>query len=487
MVANIHKTNNAKEMINFVIALSFMFFFRFIPAPDPITPWGMAVLGVFIGAIWGWCFGGDSTLWASLLALVALGIGMPAGAFGAVSQVFSGYVFIMVLLSLFTVGALMGADIAEYLVYRVLSAKFLKGNPWMLVAMILYGAYVIGILTNPMVVAIFLFSLFEVLFAQAGYQPGEKTPVMLIICTALDILIASILYPWSAPQLMALQVLQTTTGIVISNAMYVILLLLIGMIMLTLMLGMMRLMKCDIDKMSKSDITFLQEKYSKGLVPYQKGVLIAMLFFALGSIVIAFFPKSLATVYAFVAGKLSFIGWMALVAGVMMFIKIDGKRLLEPRVMAAAFPWDMLMMIGVGVTVGTLLASAETGVTIWIGNVLGPILAKTNDLTLCIILAIVGLLLTNVLNNNAVIILLSTAVVTLSVQGFIGDPIIPIIVVICSAEMGFITPAASIYGALIHAHKYVTPSSAYKYGAIMMVFSLLFLFLIVIPLTKLLF
>ena len=130
---------------------------------------------------------------------------------------------------------------------------------------------------------------------------------------------------------------------------------------------------------------------------------------------------------------------------------------------------------------------AETGVTIWIGNVLGPILAKTNDLTLCIILAIVGLLLTNVLNNNAVIILLSTAVVTLSVQGFIGDPIIPIIVVICSAEMGFITPAASIYGALIHAHKYVTPSSAYKYGAIMMVFSLLFLFLIVIPLTKLLF
>ena len=112
MAANISKTNNGKEMINFVIALAFMFLFRFIPAPEPITPWGMAVLGVFIGAIWGWCFGGDSTLWASLLALVALGIGMPAGAFGAVSQVFSGYVFIMVLLSLFTVGALMGADIA---------------------------------------------------------------------------------------------------------------------------------------------------------------------------------------------------------------------------------------------------------------------------------------------------------------------------------------------------------------------------------------
>lgn len=68
------------------------------------------------------------------------------------------------------------------------------------------------------------------------------------------------------------------------------------------------------------------------------------------------------------AGKLSFIGWMALVAGIMMFIKIDGKRLLEPQVMAKVFPWDMLMMIGVGVTVGTILTGADTGVTIWIAT-----------------------------------------------------------------------------------------------------------------------
>ena len=380
-----------------------------------------------------------------------------------------------------------GGGHRRYLVYKLLCAKFLKGHPWLLVAMILYGAYVIGILTNPMVVAIFLFSLFEVVFAQAGYQAGEKTPVLIIICTAIDILIASILYPWSAPQLMSLQVLQSSAGITISNARYLILLLVVGAILLALMMGVMKLLKCEIDKMSGSDMTFLEEKYSLGLTPYQKGVLIAMLFFALGSVVIAFFPKSLGAVYAFVAGEFSFIGWMALAVGIMMFIKIDGKRLLEPQVMARVFPWDMLLMIGVAVTVGTILTGADTGVTVWLANVLGPILAQANDLTLCIILAVIGLLMTNVLNNNAVIILLSTAVVTLSVQGFIGDPIVPIIVVICSAELGFLTPAASIYGVLIHTHKYVTPTAAYKYGAIMMAFSLLFLLGIVIPLTKLIF
>ena len=487
MASQIIKSNNVKEIVNFIIALTFMFLFRFVPAPEPITPYGMAILGIFIGAIWGWCFGGSNTLWASLLALVALGINLPAGVFGAVSQVFSGYVFIMVLLSLFTVGALMGADIAEYLVYKILSANFLKGRPWFLVAMIFYGAYVIGIFTNPMVVAIFLFSLYNVLFEQAGYQVGEKTPTLLLICTAIDILIASILYPWSAPQIMALQVLQTTTGLAISNAAYFILLLIIGMVLLLAMLAMMRLLNCDIAKMAQSDIAFLREKYSKGLLPYQKAVLAAMLIFALGSIVIAFFPKSLGSVYLFVSTKLSFIGWMALAVGVMMFVKVDGKRLLEPTVMAAAFPWEMLMMIGVGVTLGTLLTGADTGVTTWIGNVLGPILLKTNDLTLCIILAAVGLAMTNVLNNNAVIILLSTVVATLSVQGFIGDPVVPIIIVICSAELGFLTPAASIYGALIHSHKYIVPASAYKYGAIMVAFSFVFLLCIVIPLTKLIF
>lgn len=482
-----NKLLDVKEIINFTIAVAIMFLLRLIPAPEPITSYGMAIIGVFTGTVWGWCFGGTNTLWVSLLALVALGVGLPAGVYGAVAQVFSGYVFVMVLMSLFTVGALMGANIAEYLVYRVLSMKFLQGRSWLLMAMFLYGTYIIGIVTNPVVIAIFLFSMYNVIFEQAGYQPGEKTPTLILICTALVVLISSILYPWAAPQIMALQVLQTTTGIVVSNATYFILLLLIGIIMLALMLLVMRLLNCDIDKLSKSDISFLSEKYDKGLSSYQKGVLIAILVFALGSIVIAFFPKSFSVAYTFVSAKLSFVGWMALASGIMMFIKIDGKRLLEPQIMAQSFPWDMLMMIGVAVTLGTLLTGEDTGVTVWISQVLGPILVQTNDITLCIIVATATLFMTNLLNNNAMIVLMSTVVATLSVQGFIKDPVVPIILVICSAMMGFVTPAASIYGAMVHAHKYTISSTTYKYAGIMFIFCLLFLCLIVMPLTKFLF
>ena len=110
-----------------------------------------------------------------------------------------------------------------------------------------------------------------------------------------------------------------------------------------------------------------------------------------------------------------------------------------------------------------------------------------NELVLYVVIYLVALLLTNLLNNNAVIILLSTAVVTLTMQGFITNPIVPIILVIMGGEFGFLTPAASCYGAFIHGQKHVTAASAYKYGSIMMVFCALFGLLVVIPLGALFF
>lgn len=479
------KINSPKELIAMAIAVGFMFFFRFVPAPEPITPYGMAILGIFIGVVIGWCASGDQTMWATMLGLFALAITLPAGSYGAAMNFLSGYVFMLTFFSLFTVGALMGADIAEYLVYKLLTLKFLEGHPWRLMICLMFGSYYISALTNPIVVAIFLFMLYQTMFDQVGYKPGDKTPTMIIICTALEMLIVSVLYPWAAPQLMALQQLPAV-GVALSNASYLIFVLVLGHVMMALMLLLMKVMKCDVERMANADITFLHEKYSKGMTAYQKAVLTAVTVWVLGMIAIAFCPKSL-PFYAVVSSKISFMGWAMLMTGIMMFIKVDDQRLIEPGPMAKFFPWDLLFMIGFGVLIGTTLTAADTGVTAWIGNILGPVLSGMNELVLYVVIYLVALLLTNLLNNNAVIILLSTAVVTLTMQGFITNPIVPIILVIMGGEFGFLTPAASCYGAFIHGQKHVTPASAYKYGSIMMVFCALFGLLVVIPLGALFF
>lgn len=479
--------NSPVELVAGIIAVLCMFFFGKLPAVDPITPYGMTILGIFIGAVVGWCFGGANTLWVSLLGIVALGTTNPAGVFGAAAQVLGGYVFIIIFFSLFFVGALMGGEICEYLVWKVLTLNALKGHPWRFIAAIFIGSYVIGIFTNPIVIAIFLFLLYNTLFEQVGYQPGEKTPVMLVICTAINFLVMSILWPWSAPQLMAISTLSAAAGLTIANSTYIIFILLFSVVIILTLLAMLKILGCDVDKLVNADLTFLTEKYKNGMSAYQKAILTCMLIYVLGSIGIAFFPKTLGALTAFVTGTIGFPGWSAFMAAVMMFIKVDGKQLIEPVAMAKNFPWDMLMMIGFAITIGTTLASEPTGVTAYVGKVLGPILGSAGDVKLGILLLVSSLILTNFLNNNAIIILFSTMVVTLFVQGIITNPIVPIILVIIGGEFGFLTPSASIYGAFIHGHKYVTSGQAYKYGIIMMVVMALVSCLVGIPLGNILF
>lgn len=52
--------------------IAFLFGFGYLPAIEPITPMGMRILGIFIGAIYLWSVAG--VVWPALLAIVAYGM-----------------------------------------------------------------------------------------------------------------------------------------------------------------------------------------------------------------------------------------------------------------------------------------------------------------------------------------------------------------------------------------------------------------------------
>lgn len=487
MSEQIKKFNNTKELVVFLISMALMFLFRFIPPFEPITPYGMALLGIFLGVIFGWCFGGNNTLWTSLFGLIAMGVTLPTGVLGATMQIFSSYVFIIVLLSLFTVGALLGANISEYLVVKMLSLKFLEGHPWRFIFVLFFGAYLLSFLTNPMVIGIFLFSLYETLFTQAGYKPGDKTPTLIIIATAIIALLETINRPWTTPQVIALQALEGGTGIAVGYGPYILLIIAFSLIFIALMVLLMRILRCDVEKMANIDLTDLKERYKNGLSSHQKSILTAIIIMAIGSFIIVFFPSNLGIVSSFILSKFTIIGWMTLIIAIMLFVRVDGKLLLEPKVLAVNFPWPLLMMIGVGVTIGTIVVGEGTGVSEWLGGLLGPILGGMNDITLYIVLALLSIILTNLLNNNAMTIMLSSTVVGLYLQGFIANPILATLIIIVSTTFGFVTPASSFYGALIHGNTFINAHSVYKYGILMVVFCFVLTIILFIPMSYLFF
>lgn len=72
---NMSQENGAKKdkmfYVHVAIIFVLMFGFRFLPAPEPITPYGMAIIGIFAGMIYGWMISASNLVWPAMLAMAA--------------------------------------------------------------------------------------------------------------------------------------------------------------------------------------------------------------------------------------------------------------------------------------------------------------------------------------------------------------------------------------------------------------------------------
>ena len=123
------KSGNVVYYLHCLIGALFMFGFRFLPAPAPITPYGMQVLGVFLGLIYMWSF--VDTLWPSCLGLFALCL----TDYGTTAQVtaasFGNATAVMLFLFLGIVVVIEQSGLATWLANKFLSIKAFKGRPWL--------------------------------------------------------------------------------------------------------------------------------------------------------------------------------------------------------------------------------------------------------------------------------------------------------------------------------------------------------------------
>ena len=72
------------NIIHYAVVFALCFLFRFLPPIGQITPYGMGILGTFIGAIYGWSTIGMA--WTSLMCLVGIGWSIGANQMIAASR-----------------------------------------------------------------------------------------------------------------------------------------------------------------------------------------------------------------------------------------------------------------------------------------------------------------------------------------------------------------------------------------------------------------
>ena len=465
------------KYVHLAVVLAFMFLFRLIPPIGTITPYGMAVIGIFIGMIYGWSVDADNLCWTSLLALVALGVTDFGNAGKALASAFGNESVMLMLLGMFFVGMLQESHLTEWISNKLLGAKFTQGKPWLLTAFIVIVPALSTILVNQTLVALMMFVIYEEIFRQAGYKKGDLYPAMVLMGFMVVCSVAFSLFPFRGWCLMSVGMAMKAgiqinmSGWIITEIVAVIVTCVGWMVVMFITPG------CKVDKLKEIDITQFQ-KESAPLTKRQQAALIITLANVIGCIIISFVGG--AEGWRLFLKNIGVYGWVIAVIAFAMVWHVDGQPVLDKKKAPAYFYWDLILVVAAAMVVAGQITSEGAGISPMIGQIMRPLFGLPSYAFL-IALGVITFLLTNFANNVAVTITMLTIAMTMAQQVQFNLQVALMVITIFGV-IGLLTPAGSVNGAMIHSHAFTTTKSAYTAGAIMIVFLILIMALVVIPL-----
>lgn len=467
--------------INLVIVLFFMFGFGYLPAPPPLTQYGMAVTGIFIGAVYGWTVSKSGLSWVSLLAVIALGFTDLGSCAVSIAKIFSTDTAALLLFGMLMLGPIMESNVSEYLVAKLLDSKFCKGKPWNLTFLIILIVPLLCLAVNAFIVALFVLTILTKLFQAAGYEKGDKYPVMFIIGFFMLMEITAAMLPWRSWGLYCTATFASASGgYMINYAKYMLLALLFYFVLGIAYLLLMKLMRCNVEPLRNLDVSsFVGDTVKGSLSNHQKAVILTAVLMALGCCVVSFFGGN--TGIGLILKKLGVHGVFLITLVCMLFIKVDGKPIGSINAMGKYIMWDMLLVIGVAMLIGSCMTSAETGVSAFLAKYAGPLLAGKSELLFLLVLAVICLILTNLLNNMVVMLLFMAIAGQFYANGIITNAPAALMIINLATILGFYTPGSSAYGAMIHGAEMCTSAQVYKYGAVAILLIMLVLFVVIVP------
>ena len=465
------------KYLHFAITLAIMLLFRFIPPIGSITPYGMAIIGIFIGMVYGWSVDAGNLIWTSLLGLFALALTDYGTAGNALAAAFGNESVMLMLLGMFFLGMLQDSNLTQWLSNKLLSAKFTHGRPWLLTALIVIGPALATILVNQTLVALIMFVVYQSIFEQAGYKKGDLYPAMVLMGFMVVCSVAFSLLPFRGWCLMTVgMAMQSGVNInmggwIISETVTLIVTCIGWMVVMFITPG------CNVDRLKNVDIT----KYQKELKPLnkrQKVVLFILVANIVGCIFLSFAAGDTGIRMYF--GKIGVYGWVIFLIALAMIWKVDGEPVLNKKTAPSYFYWDLILVVASAMVVAGQITDEATGITAAIGQLIAPLFGLSNFMFL-FILGMITFILTNCANNVAVTITMMTIAMAMAAQADFNLQA-ALMVITVYGVIGLLTPAGSVNGAMIHAHEFTTTKSAYISGIIMIVFLTIVMALVLIPL-----
>lgn len=444
------------NIIHYFVVFLCCFGFQYLPPIGALTPLGMTIMGTFIGCIYGWSV--LNMLWPSVLALISMGItvgmdSLVATAFG--NQTVLILIFMTVVMSVTTETGAM-----DWLVAKLLGAKFTQGKPWITVWFLLLVAYIAGNL-NSVVMALVMVGVLTSVFRQLQVEPYTKLPMMMFLGVALCLMLGQVTFPFMGLGLVLVSAYTAMFQTALNFGQYILFALPLGIFMTIVYVLIMRfIMRVDVSAFKNFDASMTQVDGKGGAITRDQKLSLFFFFLYCVLVLCSSLPQ-LGIVYQ-VLSKFGMFGLCAATIAVMVLLKKeDGTPLLNFNTAARHINWDIVLLTAYIMVLSNYMSSPDAGISASFTMLLTPLTQLSPYVFIITILAF-GCFVTNFANNLVLTILLMPMVVQFAAM--IGmQPLGIICMLFFACQMALGTPGGSPVTAIMFAQaEWVKPGGMMK-------------------------
>lgn len=441
------------------ICLFIMFAFGQLPPVEPLTPLGMNLIGIFFGVLYGWIF--IEIVWPSLAGLLAL---MLIGGYKPMmllNKSFGDPVVQMMFFIFVFCATISHYGLSRFISLWFITRNFVKGRPWIFTLTFLGSIFLLGGLTSASPAAIIGWSILYGVCELCGYKKGDGYPTMMVFGIVFAAQVGMSMIPFKQVPLTVFSAYETMAGVGIDYGKYMVIAILVCILSAIFFVLMSRyIFRPDMSKLVDLDVSKLDTEGTLQLNKVQKVILFFLILLVALLLAPNFLPRDF-----FVTRFLKAIGntgIVVLLVTIMAAIKVDGKALLNFKIMVdSGVTWGIVLLLALVQPLSGAMAKPESGITPFLMQVLDPLISGGSPLFFALFIGFAAMALTQVMNNGAVGVAFMP-ILNSYCQATGVPPEIPLIMIVMNVHYAFLTPAASASAALLHGNDWSDTKNIWK-------------------------
>ena len=485
-----------QDYIVSAIGLAIMLLFPMLPAPEPITPAGMTVIGLFIGLVLIWSL--VDLIWPTFVAIVLFGnvardiypgSFQNAGIYEAGMQSFGNWIVLFVLGCLILTVALHKAGTIHRIAYWFMTREFARKGIWQFTFMFLLATLAIGCFVDVLPTQIFMLGIAYEIFHDLGFKKGDRWPKIMVVGVTFSAIIAFAMTPISHPlPILFLGIMSDISGVAANLVLYMLVGIPIGLVIFLLMfLWFRKFTNLDAAQVEKFDLAKIESKRPGPMDAREKAVNVicglVLLVWVVPGFMLLFAPESQAT------AALQRIGLTAplfIAIALLALVYVDRRPLLDLKEALAKLEWTPVVFLAAVIMVAGCMGEPTTGIPGYVGQTVTPLLEGLSPFAVVAGIAVLACLLTNVANNVAVGIIFIVAGTPLALSMGINPMYIGMAVCI-GANLAYTIPPSFVPVGLSYASPWGGAGVTFRNGAAVTVITCIVLGLLIYPLSSLVF